>query len=96
MRLLHPDGRELFLTAPAVGELERATVSFPTVAYSLMQSREALLNRASALSSLALLPLPGNTQTAELLKRRLWAQQTDQYVPLPVDTFIARVKHPGN
>ncbi len=56
VRFLHPDGRELFLRAPAVAELEANSLAYPATAYPMMQAREALMDRAGALDADSLLP----------------------------------------
>lgn len=78
VRLLHPDGRELFLQAPTVAEMEQAILAYPPATYPLLQMREALLDRAAALSNPGLLPTRGESGENARVLRAVWARQTSQ------------------
>lgn len=73
----HPDGRNLFLAMPTVAEISHGQLSYPDVIYPLLNLREALLDRAAALSKPVLDSLKGNSPTARLM-RTVWSQQPSQ------------------
>lgn len=98
LRLLHPDGRELFMASPSVPEMEQSGLSYPRIAYPLMQLRDTLLDRAGALSpnfkdkdgkevDAKLLPIVGDKSQEAILLRTVWTRQKGQFeVPAGVDS----------
>lgn len=75
IRLLHPDGREIFLPSPSIPEMEQASVAYPPAAYPLMQAREALLDRAASLDSSVGLPPPNLRSAQANVQRAAWMRQ---------------------
>lgn len=74
IRLQHPDGRELFLPAPSVMEIEVSRLAYTDVSYSLRELRDTLRDRAAVLSAKDILTSPGETSQQARLRRSVWAR----------------------